>query len=86
MTATRLVNKIRGDCDPLRHFPLSGAPREDFAAGMRVGFSGNYAIYYLHDEQELVIVRVLHAARDAAALAKRGGFHEEPWSVLPTPG
>jgi plasmid stabilization system protein ParE len=31
-------------------------------------------MYYLHDECELVIVRVLHGARDAAALAAHGGF------------
>jgi hypothetical protein len=40
---------------------------------LRVGFSGNYAIYYLHNEHELVIVRVLHGARDAAVVAEHGG-------------
>jgi toxin ParE1/3/4 len=38
---------------------------------------GSYAIYYLHNEQELVIVRVLHSARDAAAVAEHGGFEIE---------
>jgi hypothetical protein len=28
----------------------------------------------VHDERELVIVRVLHGARDAAVLAEHGGF------------
>lgn len=64
------------DCEPLRHFPLAAAARENLAAGLRVSFSGNYALYYLHDEQELVIVRVLHGARDAAALAEHGSFAE----------
>lgn len=73
-TATRLIDKIKGDCEPLRHFPLAGPAREQFAAGLRVGFSGNYAVYYLHDERELVIVRIVHGARDAAALAEHGGF------------
>jgi toxin ParE1/3/4 len=53
---------------------LSAPAREHFAPGLRVGFSGNYAIYYIHDERELVIVRILHDARDAAALAEHGGF------------
>jgi toxin ParE1/3/4 len=44
---------------------------------LRVGFSGNYAIYYLQNEHELVIVRVLHGARDAAAVAEHGGFKED---------
>jgi toxin ParE1/3/4 len=33
-------------------------------------------IYYRPDERELIIVRVLHGARDAAALAEHGGFAE----------
>jgi toxin ParE1/3/4 len=44
------------------------------APGLRVAFSGAYAIYFVHDANELVIVRVLHSARDAAALAERSGF------------
>jgi len=58
----------------LSGFPLSGAPREQFAAGLRVMFEGNYAVYYTVSEKEIVIVRVLHGARDAAALTERGGF------------
>jgi toxin ParE1/3/4 len=75
-TATRLIDRIKQDCEPLRYFPLSAPARDNFAPGLRVGFSGNYAVYYLHNEQELVIVRVLHGARDAAALAEHGGFAE----------
>ncbi len=37
-------------------------------------FEGNYAIYYTVAEIEIVIIRVLHGARDAAAIAERGGF------------
>ena len=37
-------------------------------------FEGSYAIYYLVSETELYVARVLHGARDAAALADRGGF------------
>jgi toxin ParE1/3/4 len=74
--AARLIDKIKNDCEPLRHFPLAAPARENFAPGLRVSFSGNYAVYFLHNEQELVIVRVLHGARDAAALAEHGGFAE----------
>jgi toxin ParE1/3/4 len=58
----------------LRHFPFAAPARENFAAGLRVSFSGNYAIYFLNNEDEIIIVRVLHGARDAAALAEHGGF------------
>jgi toxin ParE1/3/4 len=37
-------------------------------------FEGNYAVYYTVSEKEIVIVRVLHGARDAVALTERGGF------------
>lgn len=72
--ATRLVDRIKEACDPLCRFPLAGPARETFAPGLRVGFAGNYAIYYLHDARDLLIVRVLHDRRDAAALADEDGF------------
>jgi toxin ParE1/3/4 len=53
---------------------MAGPSREQFAAGLRVTFEGNFAIYYTATAAELVIIRVLHGARDAAALADRGGF------------
>jgi toxin ParE1/3/4 len=39
-----------------------------------VTFHGAYAIYYMPRPEALVIVRVLHGARDAIAVAERGGF------------
>jgi len=42
--------------------------------GLRVTFLSPYAIYYRVTDRELFIVRVLHGARDAAALAEQGGF------------
>ncbi len=58
----------------MQEFPLSGPPRDQLALGLRVTFHGAYAIYYTPRLDALVIVRVLHGARDAAALAERGGF------------
>jgi plasmid stabilization system protein ParE len=43
---------------------------------LRVSFSGKYAIYYVHDERAVVVIRVLHGARDASGLAEHGGFAE----------
>jgi toxin ParE1/3/4 len=73
-SATRLLAKITGACDRLLTFPLSGATRDQLAAGLRVLFEGNYAAYYLATDSEVILVRVLHGARDAAAIAERGGF------------
>jgi toxin ParE1/3/4 len=67
---------IKADLDQLATFPLSGPSREQLAPGLRVMFRGSYAIYYMPAEQEIVVIRVLHGARDIDALANRGGFAE----------
>ncbi len=74
MVANRFVADIEAAFEPLRQFPLAGPAREQFAPGLRVTFHHGYAIYYTPQAEELVIVRVLHGKRDAAALAERGGF------------
>ena len=66
--ATRLLGQDRARMCARLEFPLSGSPREPFAPGLRAIFEGNYAIYYvISPDTELVVVRVLHGARDAAA-------------------
>jgi toxin ParE1/3/4 len=74
MIATRFLKAIEERFAPLLHSPLLGSPREQFAPGLRVTFHTPYAIYYLPAERELIIVRVLHGARDSAAIADQGGF------------
>lgn len=51
-----------------------GARRPQFGPELRVTFHAPYAIYYLPTASEIIIVRVLHGARDAAAIAEHGGF------------
>jgi toxin ParE1/3/4 len=51
-----------------------GTTREPLGSGLRVTFQHPYAIYYQVSARELIIVRVLHGARDAAAIAEQGGF------------
>ena len=58
----------------VRQSPLIGTTREQFGVGLRVMFHHPYAIYYQMSGQKLIIIRVLHGARDAAALAEQGGF------------
>lgn len=60
--------------EPLRHFPFTGATREQLAPGLRVIFHSSYAVYYKTFPDAVVIIRVIHGARDIAALAERGGF------------
>jgi toxin ParE1/3/4 len=62
------VQQIAAKFEPLRQFPDMGAPREQFAPGLRALPYRDYVIYYLAEPDELVIVRVLHGARDARAI------------------
>jgi len=43
---------------------------------LRVTFHRAYAIYYQPLHGEIVIIRVLHGARDVMAIAEQGGFRE----------
>lgn len=72
--ATRFVATIEETFEPLRHFPLSGPAREPLAPGLRITFRSPYAIYYKPLTDAVVIIRVIHGARDIAAVAERGGF------------
>ncbi len=60
--------------EPLQRFPLLGPSREGLAPGLRVSFHGSYAIYYAPCEDAVVIIRVLHGARDIEAFAANRGF------------
>jgi len=72
--ATRFVRSIEATFEPLRRFPLSGPARDLLASGLRVTFRSPYAIYYVAEPDAVVIVRVLHGARDITAIAERGGL------------
>ena len=74
-TATRFIAALGDVLDVLLHSPLIGPKRKMFAPGLRVTFHGSYAIYYTPTANELVVVRVLHGARDVASLAEHGGFN-----------
>jgi toxin ParE1/3/4 len=75
-TASRFIGAIKADFDLLLTFPLSGPSRERLAPNLRVKLHGDYAAYYTPTPREVIIVRVLHGARDATAIADRGGFSE----------
>jgi toxin ParE1/3/4 len=73
-TATKQLARIHDQMKQFCGYPGIGAPREQFAKGLRVGFESPYAIQYIASATELAVIRVLHGPRDAAALAQRGGF------------
>lgn len=73
-TATRFVETLAARFEQAAFMPSSGASRDQLARGLRVIIHRAYAIYYLASAAEVVIVRVIHGARDVAALTERGGF------------
>ena len=72
-----MVEAINASLDQLVAFPHSGPTREQLFPGLRVRFHGSYAVYYVAAEREIVVLRVLHGARDIDAVAGRGGFTEQ---------
>lgn len=72
--ATRFLKALQAHFAPLRRFPFSGPARDQLAPNLRVTFHRPYAIYYRPSRDAIVIVRVLHGARDAAAIAAHGGL------------
>jgi len=72
--ASKLISAIEAAFQRLLIYPLFAPSREAIAPGMRVMFEGSYAIYYLASATELVIVRVLHSARDIATICDEGGL------------
>jgi toxin ParE1/3/4 len=74
--ANDFVDGITAAFEPLRRLPFAGVMREQLAPGLRGMFHRTYAIYYKPVSDALVIIRVLHGARDIAAIADHGGFAE----------
>jgi len=48
--------------------PKLGPARDVLAPGLRAWFYRGYAIYYRATEAEILIIRVVHGARDMATL------------------
>ncbi len=59
---------------PIQHSPQAGALRATLGAGLRVVFHDRDAMSYRPVPTEVVVIRVRHGARDARAVAERGGF------------
>ncbi len=72
--ADRVVSEIITAAQNLCRFPLAGSVRPNLARDVRVIFHGSYGVYYRNLDDAIVVLRVLHGARDVAALAKRVGI------------
>ena len=66
--ADRLLRRISKKLDFLGEFPEMGSPRPELTASARILVEGNYVILYEPSGESVVIVRVLHGARDLSDL------------------
>ena len=66
--ASIFIEKLQEKFVPLLSHPEMGAKREHLAPGLRAHFFRDYVIYYMIDDSEIIIVRVLHGSRDVEAI------------------
>lgn len=65
-TATRLIDSIAGKFTLLAQHPFIGRSLEShLRPGVRTFSAGNYLIFYSLRAEELRILRIIHASRDA---------------------
>lgn len=65
--ATRFIDRLRDSLLPLLTHPHMGPSRSRLSANLRLAIFRQYAIYYLPNDVEILIVRVLHGHRDVGA-------------------
>jgi toxin ParE1/3/4 len=68
MRANRLIDRITARFALLIRHPQLGRRRDDLTAGLRSFTIGRYIIFYRIEEEDVLILRVLHGSRDIAAL------------------
>lgn len=66
-TADRLIDEIVDRFDLLAEQRGMGRARPEFGIGVRSFAVENYVIYYRHEDDDVLIARVLHGRRDQIA-------------------
>lgn len=62
--AEKFAMQLDSRCQLLPTQPKTGRPRDDLVAGMRSMVVGRYIIFFLPNDNEIVIVRILHGSRN----------------------
>ncbi|MCY2925427.1 MAG: type II toxin-antitoxin system RelE/ParE family toxin [Planctomycetota bacterium] len=66
--ADKLLEEVGAACERLAANPGAGRLREELAPALRSVPVGNYVIFYRPVEEGIVVIRVLHGARDIPSL------------------
>jgi toxin ParE1/3/4 len=65
--ALQFVQELREHCSRIRAAPLARQARPELGAGMRSVPHGRYVIFFRVERDVILIVRILHGARDLIA-------------------
>jgi len=65
--ALAFVRELRVHCARIAAAPLAWPERPELGAGIRSSSHGRYVIFFRVRQGQLLIVRILHGARDLAA-------------------
>ena len=68
--ALSFVSEIRGHCERIAKAPHAYPARPELGEGLRSCAHGRYLIVFQPDTEEVLIVRILHGARDLPALLR----------------
>lgn len=66
--AERVILRIEAAENQLAEFPEMAQPRDDLLPGVRAWAVGDYLIFYRIEPDAVVILRILHGARDLGDL------------------
>jgi toxin ParE1/3/4 len=68
LRADRFVAKLEAKISGLSQFPESGVARTDIFPTARVLIDGQYLIFYRYVERIVVVMRIVHGARDLSEI------------------
>jgi toxin ParE1/3/4 len=66
--ADRLIDEIFHRCAVFAAQPAAAAPADQFQAGLRYFAVGRYVVFYRPEEDGILVIRVLHGARNIEEL------------------
>lgn len=66
--ADRLIDDIYGHCRVYATQPEAGTPADRFQTGLRYFAYGNYVVFYRAEVSGMLVIRVVHGARNLDAL------------------
>lgn len=64
MNAAHFIGELREACQKIGRMPTGYRPRPELGEGLRSSALKSYTIFFVVEHDEVLIVRVLHGARD----------------------